>query len=130
VLQEKLLPYLKSLSADERKELPKMGDKTIAFVQKALEYSGQNAEFVPSFLDVKEFENDMKAVELLRSIFNPLSQISDAVQDTLTLSGSDAYSAALIFYSAVKSAAKTNAPKSQSILNDLSSRFPGRSVKK
>ncbi|HBF35995.1 MAG TPA: hypothetical protein DDW50_01590, partial [Firmicutes bacterium] len=41
-LQTKLLPALATLSPDERKGLPKMGDKTVSFVQKAVEYCKQN----------------------------------------------------------------------------------------
>lgn len=50
-LQAKLLPHLKTLSTQERIELPKMGDKTVAFVRKAYEYGRQNKDLVPSFLD-------------------------------------------------------------------------------
>jgi uncharacterized protein (DUF1786 family) len=37
-LNTKLMPYLKTLSVQDRQEMAKMGDKTVAFVQKALEY--------------------------------------------------------------------------------------------
>ena len=33
----------------------KMADKTIAFVQKTLDYAQLNFAFVPAFLDLKEF---------------------------------------------------------------------------
>ena len=36
------LPFLINLTADERKVLPKMGDGTVSFVIKALEYAKQN----------------------------------------------------------------------------------------
>ena len=125
-LKAKLLPNLKTLSADERMELPKMGDKTLPFVQKSLEYSKSNAEIVPPFLDVEAFKVDVDAVTTIRSIYQPLSQIADALNDTMLLSGSEAYAGALVFYTAAKSAAKSNITGAKNIYEDLSARFPGR----
>ncbi|HOF33918.1 MAG TPA: hypothetical protein PK624_09005 [Spirochaetota bacterium] len=129
VLVSKLLPKLKTLNADEKKELPKMGDKTYAFVQKACEHCVQNPDLVPQFLDLDEFKRDVSAFEKLRGIKSQVSQIAEALSDTQTLSGSDAYSAALMFYNTVKTAKKTNVPKAGSIYDDLSKRYPGRPSK-
>jgi len=38
VLVAKLLPKLKIRSVQDQKELPRMGDKSVSFAQKALEY--------------------------------------------------------------------------------------------
>ena len=127
ILRSRLQPYLKSLSAEERHDLPKMGDKTVSFVKKALEYCTLNSEIVPAFLDVNAFKVDVQAVESIRAICQPLEQITEALNDTMLLSGSEAYSSALIFYNAAKSAAKTNITGAKSVVEDLSSRFPGRS---
>jgi hypothetical protein len=127
-LKSKLLPHLKSLNAADRHELPKMGDKTVAFVRKALDHCSQNPEIAPQFLDVDEFKTDVEAVESIRHLYAPLLQITDALGDTMMLSGSEGYSAALTFYNAVKSAQKSNIPKAGTIYEDLSSRFPGKSI--
>jgi hypothetical protein len=39
-------------------ELSKMGDKTLAFVQKALEYAEANPTLVPAYLDIAEAKKD------------------------------------------------------------------------
>jgi hypothetical protein len=126
ILKSKLVPHLKTLSATERVELPKMGDKTIAFVQKACKHCEQNPDIVPSFLDVEELKNDIDAFEQIRMLYAPLAQVVDSLNDTMLLSGSDAYSGALVFYQAVKNAAKSNVQPANSIYADLSGRFPGR----
>jgi hypothetical protein len=87
-------------NANERMELPKMGDKTIGFVQKTLEYSWENPELVPSFLNVVDFEADLRGFETFRSLYQPVLQIADALSDTMLLTGSEPYTAALIFYNA------------------------------
>jgi hypothetical protein len=43
--------------------LAKTGAKTVSFVQKTLEYCGQNPELVPRFLDVNELTVDTQATE-------------------------------------------------------------------
>ncbi|MBN2402317.1 MAG: hypothetical protein JXN64_07935 [Spirochaetes bacterium] len=123
-LKEALLPKLKQLNPEEKKDVAKMGDKTLAFVQKALEQAETNPELVPPFLDVNEFRSDFNAVETLRQMEASLEQISDALRDTIILAGSDAFSAALMFYDAIKSAKKTNVAKAGAIFDDLSVRFP------
>jgi len=129
-LSTKLVPHLKTLNAQERQELPKMGDKTVAFVQKALEYSQQNKDLVPSFLDLTAMAIDVKAVQTLRELAQGLNPLTDALNDSIILSGSEAYQGALVFYSNVKSAAKVKAPNAATIYNDLSARFPGAPTKK
>ena len=129
-LKAKLMPALKSINYEEKNELPKMGDKTIAFVTKAMEHCESNPDLVPPFLDTEEFKKDMKAIETLRSFYSPLEQVTGMLSDSMILAGSDAYSAALMFYGSVKSAKKSNVAKAGSIYDDLSSRFSGKKVKK
>jgi hypothetical protein len=130
VLKAKLAPHLASLSAQDRHELPKMGDKTVAFVQKAYEYGSRNRELAPAYLDLEAMETDLRAVELLRELSQGISPLCEALDDSLTLSGSEAYQGALLFYGAVKGAAKAKAPKAESVYQELSNRFPGGAAKK
>ncbi len=129
LLKKKLLPYLATLSPDERREMPKMGDKTVSFVQKIQEYCKQNADLVPPFLDVNALNIDVTAFEQLRAMYQPLMQITDSLWDSITLSGSEAYLASLMFYNSVKHAAKSKIQKAETIYNDLVPRFPGRPKK-
>jgi len=123
---EQNLPTLINLTAEDRKSLPKMGDKTLAFVNKTLEYGKQNPQVVPSFLDIGEFEKDVQAVINLNKVLIPLQQLVEKLDDTTILAGSEAYSAALVFYNAVKGAAKAGVPGMKTVYDDLQARFPGR----
>lgn len=122
------LPFLLNLNADERKSLLKMGDKTVAFVQKALEYAKQNPQTVPVFLDMVEFEKDVQLVSSLSKVLYPVEQLAEKLDDTCKIAGSEAYAAALVYYNAAKAAAKAGVPGLKSVMDDLSSRFPGRST--
>ncbi|MCO4293402.1 hypothetical protein NF867_11045 [Solitalea sp. MAHUQ-68] len=129
VLTEKLGPHLLELKNNEARELPKMGDKSLAFVTKAYEYAKQHPEFA-HFLDVTEFEKDTVAVQALRELLTPLAQLHQKLEDTMLLAGSEAYTAALTYYGSVKEGNKRNVPNSKIIYDDLSLRFPGRTKAK
>jgi len=125
VLTTKLLPHLKTLSPEERMELPKMGNKTISFVQKTLEHCKENPELVPNYVNVDELAKDLQGVEALRVLYQPLLRITEGISDTMILAGSEAYSTALIFYNSIKYAMKSKIQKAEGIYKDLSARFPG-----
>ena len=121
-----LKPYMIALTPAERQEIPKMSDGTAPFVQKSLEYAQTNLQFVPTYIDVKELKVDFDAVEALSQIFRPIEQLYMNLNDTMTLSGSEAYVASLAFYNSVKQAAKMNVPGAKVIAEDLRLRFNGQ----
>ncbi|MDR1593688.1 MAG: hypothetical protein LBS43_04275 [Prevotellaceae bacterium] len=129
VLNEDLLPLLIELGQGEARELPLMGDKSYAFVVKALEYAKQYPEYA-ALIDVPEFEKDVKAVELLREFHVPLSQLTKKLQDSMTLAGSEAYVAGLTYYGSSKEGVKRKLPNAVLIADELGKRFPGRSKTK
>lgn len=125
VITTKLGPHLISLSTDTRRELPKMGDKTLAFVRKAREYAQNHPDLVPGFLSLALFDNDLRGVDTLTNLQRALLPLTTNLEDSLMLSGSEAYQAALVFYRSVKSAALSGTPNAKAIYTDLSERFPG-----
>ena len=129
VLQSKLNPHLVGLTTDERKELPKMGDKSVVFVTKSAEYAHQNLPLVPQYVNLEELRKDIAAIEVLRQLQTPLEQLIARIDDTAMIAGSEAYKATLAFYNAIKGAAKAGVPNAQLIYDDLSQRFPGRGKK-
>lgn len=121
-----LEPFLISLTNDQRRTTPKMGDKTLPFVTKVLEYSKSNPTFVPPYMNIPEMETDVQAAEVLSGMLRSSEQLTSNLDDTVMLSGSEAYMAALGYYNAVKHAAKSNIPAAKVIYEDLRKRFPGR----
>jgi len=119
-----------NLSPDESKVLPKMGDKSYSFVTKALEYMKLPGTPMPPYVNGEELEIDLKAYDTLRQILQTIVPLVDRLNDTMTLSGSEAYIAVLSFYNYIKWAAKAGVPGAQTIYDDLSTRFPGRPAKK
>ena len=72
----------------------------------------------------------MADVNNLRVLEISLRQLVDGVDDTVMIAGGEAYKQALVFYQAVKQAAKQDIPGAKAIYNELQTRFPGRLGKK
>ena len=123
ILSTVLKPKLIQLKPDDRQQMAKMGDRTINFVSKAFEHAERNPELTPRYFDLEEAKIDFTAVTVLREFSSTLSTVSQMIDDTMTVSGSEAYSAALSFYGAIKAAAKNRQPGAEFIFEDLKSQF-------
>ena len=118
-----LNPYLIALRPDERQNMLKMSDKTLPFVTKASEYAQSRGDFSPPYLNAEELAIDLKAVEDLTRLYREVDQLCKSLDDTIMLSGSEAYGEALAYYQSVKQAAKRNIPDAKVIYQDLRKRF-------
>lgn len=125
-LNEKLSPHLISLSTEDRMSLPKLGDKTRAFVDKTREYADQYPELLPNFLSLDDFDTDLAGTELLSKILRGIQPLTRNLEDSQLLCGSEAYQAALIYYKSVKMAAGSDIPNASAIYEDLVQRFDNR----
>ena len=117
-------PYVVVLTPQERQELPKMGEKSLSFVEKAIEFAAQNPNLRPSFLDMAAFEVDFADARGLWAIQNHVRQIDTKLDDTALAGGSDAYQSSLLFYNSVKLATSNNVPGAKAVYDELRKRFP------
>ena len=124
-----LAPYLINLTPEEKRTLPKLGDKGYSFVNKGNEYLQLPSTPTPPYLNAPEVSVDLKGFDVLRQISQTIMPTIDRLDDTMTLSGSEAYAGVLTFYNYIKGAAKAGVPGAQTIYDDLSTRFPGRKAK-
>jgi hypothetical protein len=121
-----LHPYMIALTPAERQRLPKMGEKTLSFVSKAYELAQNNQNFCPQYLDMNEFRIDYEDATQLLVLKTIVNQVYEGIVDTEIAAGSEAYQAALLFYDAVKTAAKKDVYGAKAIYEELKKRFPGR----
>jgi hypothetical protein len=121
------LPFLIDLSADDRKALPKMGDKSRAFVSKAMEVATQNPDFLPRSFDIAELQKDVQLFESLYPILLSLTQLQDLVDDTCLAVGSEAYAAALQVYTYAKASGQGTGL--ETAVEELGLRFARKSRK-
>jgi hypothetical protein len=108
-IKEKLGALLQvNLSPADRQEMPKMGEKTLPFVDKTLGYATLHPDLKPPYLDLDEAKRDYALAAELNEIARELKSLHQSVNDVLMVTGSEAYSAALMFYSSVKGASRSN----------------------
>jgi hypothetical protein len=123
-------PYVTALTNEERRALPKMSDKTQAFVEKVVDYSITNSEFVPSYMDAADLTIDFGNTKGLSPVLQLAEQFCNNLNDTEMVAGSEAYISSLTYYNNVKQADKEGIPAARTIYADLQKRFPGRPRKK
>jgi hypothetical protein len=120
-----LAPYILALTPSERQGMPKMGEKTISFVEKAYDFARQNPNLTPPYLEMAAFGTDFSDAHGLWTLHNMVLQLEEGIGDTEMAAGSEAYQAALVFYKSVKMAAAQNIPGAKAVYEELKTRFPG-----
>jgi hypothetical protein len=116
------LPFLISLTTDERRKRFKMGDKSLAFVSNSLKVTQNNPEVLPQNFNVQEFEKDYQLTVALTEVLALIEQLSEQVDDTLLAVGSESMASSLLVYDMVKTAAK-HSPGLKSVADQLGERF-------
>ncbi len=119
---EQKLPFLITLSVEERRKLFKMGDKSLAFVKNSLTAAQSNRDILPASFDLDEFVRDYQLAATLTELLIGLRQLSEQVDDTLMAVSSEAMTSSLTVYDYVKTAAKKT-PGLKSLAEQLGERF-------
>jgi hypothetical protein len=121
-----LTPFLITLTDEDRKGGLKMGDKSLPFVGKTIEYISSAPEFKPAFLDEAELVRDFNLATSLEEALRQLRPLVQRFEDTAQEAGVEAMAAALLYYGNVKSAAEKGIGNAPEIFSDLAKRFPGK----
>jgi hypothetical protein len=119
------LPFLVTLSGQERRELPKMGPKSVGFDEKCTTYMTNRPEFVPGFVDPVEVQKDRALRAQLLRFASELETLTNSVDDTLQLVSSEIWMADLAYYQTAREAAHRGRAGAQDVYDALSTRFPG-----
>lgn len=120
-IQQKL-PFLITLSVEERRKLYKMGDKSLTFVNNSLTAAQSNRDILPASFDLEEFLRDYQLAATLTELLLGLRQVTEQVDDTLMAVGSEAMTSSLTVYDYVKTAAKKT-PGLKTLAEQLGERF-------
>ena len=96
------LPFIVSLTPEERKSLFRMGTRSEGFVREALTAVQQHPDHIPVSLGVVEMERDLALRDALQPVLSRLGAIHTKVQDTWHLAGADAMQKATAVYRVLK----------------------------
>ncbi|MEH2081848.1 MAG: hypothetical protein V7K89_18250 [Nostoc sp.] len=119
---QKKLPFLITLSTEERRKLVKMGDKSLAFVNNSITAAQSNREILPATFDVEELVQDYQLAATLTELLISMQQLTEQVDDTLMAVGSEAMTSSLTVYDYVKTASKKT-PGLKTVAEQLGERF-------
>lgn len=118
-----ILSFAVNLTAEERRALPKMGDKRFTFVTKVMEYTVNEPQFNPPYLSLPEANKDLNLFNDLRALLAESQQVTEIMSDTQMASGVEIYDYCRAYYDTVKEASVRNAPGAESIFQDLNEFF-------
>ncbi len=118
------LPFLVDLSPEERRNLPRFGDKSLAFVHRAAEVARQDDSYLPRRFDLDAFAQDVALYDALDGLYIAVTRLAEHLEDTRALVGAEAYSAALDVYRALK--ANGHGGALDDVADELGKRFARR----
>jgi hypothetical protein len=117
----KQLPFLTELTTGERQAMPRMGEKSRAFVDQALELAREDPDLLPEDFDVEGMERDLELYDALQPLLFSVMQLQDLMFDTSIAVSGDAYSAALAIHEQAKEVGKGEAL--DEIVEEMGDRF-------
>lgn len=119
------LPFLVTLDDAERRSLPKMGDKSTAFVQKAYEFAQQNTDKFGSDFGMDDYTEDRDLEAQMRESEIALTQLNEEVSDTMLALRSDLMVRSNLVYAFMKVLGKASGAFDE-MRKDMGQRFKGQ----
>ena len=117
------LGFAINLTIEQNQRLHKMGDKSVAFVTKTMDYSMDRPDLVPSCSDLADFRRDYDLANKLRNLLEILQPVVQKMKDSYVLVGANTFSSSRKIYAYIKAAALAGAPGATAISNDLRKRY-------
>jgi hypothetical protein len=119
-----LKPYLlDNVTKEQIDSIPKLGEKSEPYVDKALEYANNHPNTVPRRCNIPEADKDFAVFEVLRPLEPIATQLSIMIHNTRLIAGSEAIDCVHDYYKNVKQDAEDGVAEAIPIYNDLKQRF-------
>ena len=118
-----LKPYLIALRPMERRDMSKMSDKTLPFVEKTIAYCESAPQFAPAFMNVEQLNVDFEVYNQLIPLLRLSRQLTSGLDDTSMKIGSGCFNNALTYYNLAKLGSRMDVPGAKTIYDDLRKRF-------
>ena len=118
---EAQLVDLIAMSAEQRRKLARMGDKSEAFCRQTLSVLSQNPQVVPPSLKLAEAQADLVALDKLRPRLQRLQRLAERGADSETALGGDVMRCALDGYALLKVAGRNQGL--EGLRKELGTRF-------
>ena len=116
------LPFLASLTVDERKSTFKAGPNSLSFVQNALTAAEGHPDIFPNSFSTPAFRKDVDLFSVLTELGTSAESLSSQIDDTRLAVGGEAMQQGSQVYTYVKAAADTT-PGLKPVAEQLGERF-------
>jgi hypothetical protein len=116
------LPFLVTLSPDERKSLFKAGPDSVSFINNCLSAAQNHTAIFPNSFDTSAFEKDVDLFSQLTELQTLVDSLSSKIDDTRLAVGGESMQQATQVYEYVKTASKTT-PGLKPVAEQLGERF-------
>jgi hypothetical protein len=123
-----LLPFLTTLSKEERKKLRKMGSKSVDYVQDCLSGAQQFEGSLAKDFPLDEFIKDGNLIKQLFTVYVAAQSFTESLSDTLMALGADCMEESDEVYATLKRAAAKNT-SAKAMVDQISKRFKGQGKK-
>jgi len=115
--------YSQHLRSLDRRRLNGVGVRKLGFIERAYEIALENSEFLPHYLTIERFGEDIQYFMDFRTLTDLTAQIREKLWNITIQSSDIAYTDALEFYASVREAAKRRVDAAETIFNELSPFF-------
>ena len=123
---ETKLPFLKSLTDEERISLSSLDVSNKVFSDEALEEIKNNGSILPTFISSANLQNDLQLFEQLAVLESTLSNLLVKISDTKRLAGHEAFAMALTAYNVYAMANNAGISGAKQSYDRLKTRFAGQ----
>ena len=123
-----LLPFMRAMTADEKKGINDAANGRLPFTQQACQYAQQHPEVLPATFSLPAFVQTTVFLTAFVAIYNADASNHEKIVDTFRLANSDGFDEGLKIYSYFK-AANTNGDYND-VVAQLGSYFKGQGKKK
>ncbi len=109
----------------EGQKLPKLRDRSNAFVKRAIAYAQEQPNLVPGFLDIPALVKEYRLSLQMDKLFSKVQELAKTINNTALWAGSKAIQRSFAFYQAVLKASMENVPGTEKIVEDMQKSFLG-----
>jgi hypothetical protein len=126
---QNLLPFLITLTIEDRKRLRKMGAKSVEYVQMCYYGAKTHSEYMRANFSLPEYKRDMDLTHMMQEIQVAVNMLNEKVNDTTMAVKSDTMVASDESYGMLKQAAKKDGVV-KALVDQISARYEGQSGKR
>lgn len=120
---EAQLAFLVDLNPATLRRIARAGDRSQAFVQRALNLAAESPEILPGEFDLAEFRRDVALAEALTRLQASITRLQERVRTSIVAAKADAFAQALEVYNRSK---RTRRAGFEELTRELGRRFRRR----